>query len=144
MRAGKDHHRGHILITLPSPSPTPIHIDPVTGGAKGVKEARYDLLPPGVLCALARHYGRGALKYAARNWELGYAWSLSFAALNRHLWAWWAGFDYDEAGGHNLDAVIWHAIALREFSFRHLDKDDRPYAHSYRPDGIAQMFEDLK
>lgn len=64
-----------------------------TGGAKGQKEARFDLLPTGPLKELAVLYGRGAIKYDETNedanWKRGYAWSLSYAALLRHLQLWW-------------------------------------------------------
>ena len=43
-----------------------------TGGEKGSKQARYDLIPAIPLDELARVYGRGAEKYLERNWERGY------------------------------------------------------------------------
>lgn len=66
-----------------------------TGGQKGVKLARYDLIPVGPLKALAEHYGRGAAKYADHQWRNGYEWSKSIAALDRHKGAFWGGEDYD-------------------------------------------------
>lgn len=103
--------------------------DPVTGGEKGSKLARYDLIPAEPLRLLAEHYGRGAQKYEDRNWERGYRWSLSFAALNRHLWAFWNGEDVDpETGSLHMTAVAWHAFALLEYAQRHLGTDDRPHA----------------
>lgn len=104
-------------------------IDPVTGGAKGQKLARFDLMPPDALLVLAEHFGHGAAKYAERNWELGVAWSLPFAALQRHVWAWWGGEDVDpDSGQHHLAAVAWHALALLTYvtdgSYSGLD--DRP------------------
>lgn len=102
-------------------------VDPATGGEKGSKLARFDLIPADALTHLAEHYGRGALKYADRNWERGYQWSLSYAALLRHLTAWWGGEDIDaETGSHHLDAVMWHAFALRTFAQHHLPGDNRP------------------
>ena len=101
-------------------------VNEATGGAKGSKLARFDLLPPDVLWHVAEHFGRGAQKYADRNWERGYAWSLSFAALQRHLMAFWGGEDIDtENGTHHLDAVIFHAMVLRRFVDQHRDLDDR-------------------
>jgi len=111
---------------LPAPEETLI-VDATTGGAKGQKLARFDLIPPGPLKALAEHYGKGAAKYEDRNWERGYKWSLSYAALHRHLNAWWSGEDLDpELGSSHLDAVIFHAMALREFTDTHPELDDRP------------------
>lgn len=66
-----------------------------TGGQKGVKLARFDLIPTGPLKALAEHYGRGAAKYANHQWRQGYEWSKSYAAMSRHQNAFWGGEDYD-------------------------------------------------
>jgi len=111
---------------VPAPEETLI-VDATTGGAKGQKLARFDLIPPRPLKALAEHYGKGAAKYEDRNWERGYKWSLSYAALHRHLNAWWSGEDNDpELGSSHLDAVIFHAMALREFTATHPELDDRP------------------
>jgi len=109
-----------------------------TGGAKGQKSARFDLIPAGPLRSLAEHYGHSCDKYEDRNWEKGYAWSLSFAALNRHLWAFWAGEDIDhesEHGAHHLDAVMFHVMALRQFAEqdRYAALDDRPLESAHRP-----------
>jgi len=98
-----------------------------TGGQKGTKPQRYDLIPAAPLRTLAELYGRGAEKYEPRNWERGYEWSKSFAALNRHLWQFWSGQDVDdETGLPHLASVAWHAFALLEFMDRHPDFDDRP------------------
>jgi hypothetical protein len=102
--------------------------DPKTGGRKGKKLARFDLLPPDVLIAIAEHFGRGATKYEDRNWEKGYDWSLSYAAAMRHLAAFWSGEDYDQEfeDSHHLDAAMFHLMALREFFTKGLGTDDRP------------------
>lgn len=100
-------------------------VDPITGGEKGQKLARFDLIPNEFELALANHYGIGCRKYSDRNWEKGYAWSLSVAALRRHLSAWLGGESYDqETGSHHLIAVAWHAAALFVFELRGLGTDD--------------------
>jgi hypothetical protein len=87
--------------------------DPTSGAEKGSKLAQFSLIPPEFLWALAVHYGKGAQKYAARNWERGYKWSLSLDALERHLNQWKQGEIYDEeTGSHHLIAVAWHCCAL--------------------------------
>ena len=107
--------------------------DPDTGGQKAVKLARYDLIPVTPLRVLAEHYGRGEAKYPARNWEQGYDWSKSFAAMQRHLWAFWNGEDLDaETGSPHLAAAAWHCFALMEWGTTHPEKDDRP--HHRTPD----------
>jgi hypothetical protein len=102
-------------------------IDAETGAEKGSKLERFDLLPAEPLRLVARHYGIGASKYADRNWERGYVWSLSYAAMQRHAWAYWQGEDIDpESGSPHLAAVIFHALALMEFAHTNTSKDDRP------------------
>ena len=59
--------------------------DPNTGGQKGTKPERMDLLPWDTLKEVSKHYAKGAEKYDDRNWERGYDYHLSFAALLRHL-----------------------------------------------------------
>lgn len=87
-----------------------------TGGEKGVKPARYDLIPVIPLDTLARVYGRGAEKYEDYNWAKGYEWSKSFAAMQRHAWAFWAGEDLDpELQLPHLASVAWHAFTLMHF-----------------------------
>lgn len=88
---------------------------------------RFDLIPADGLRALARHYTRGAEKYADRNWERGMDWSKCFASLERHVWAWMGGEDFDpETGSHHMIAVAWNALALAVYSFRKIGNDDRP------------------
>lgn len=121
-----------------------------TGGRKGQKLARYDLIPPDVLEAVARQYGRGASKYDDRNWERGYNWSLSYAAAQRHLNAYWGGENWDpdpywdlvnQSRPHHLDAAIFHLMTLREFFNTHPEFDDRPKVAKARARGQAQRLE---
>lgn len=98
-----------------------------TGAEKGSKIERYDLIPAEPLRLLAQHFGRGATKYADRNWEAGYDWSLSFAALQRHAWAFWGGEDIDpETGTPHIVAAAWHCFALAEYMNSHPEFDNRP------------------
>lgn len=98
-----------------------------TGGEKGVKLARFDLIPPAPLFALAEHYGRGASKYDDHQWRKGYEWSKAFAAMMRHAWAFWGGEDLDpDSGSPHLAAVAWHAFALLQYTVDHPEHDDRP------------------
>lgn len=125
-----------------------------TGGQKGVKLARYDLIPVESLRYLAEHFGKGARKYAEHQWRDGYEWSKSYSAIQRHLADFWAGKNYDvcsndpegcsfedadgnpfeplsadtcynHTGSHHLDAVMWHSFVLREFVERFPQHDDR-------------------
>lgn len=120
---------------MPSGQETRV-VDPKTGGAKGVKLARFDLIPWTIVFELAEHFGRGARKYDERNWERGYPWSYSFAALHRHLEAFWHGEEIDddenlyEPGelhtARHIIAVVWHALVLAFFSRYGVGTDDRP------------------
>ena len=118
------------MVTVPDVAGRDIEtrvINPDTGGEKGQKLERFDLLPGIPLRLLARHYGVGAQKYADRNWERGYAWSLSYAALQRHAWAFWNGEDIDpETGSPHMAAFAFHAFALLQFATTHPELDDRP------------------
>lgn len=106
--------------------------DPKTGGMKGTKPERWDLFPFEALDAVARVYHYGATKYddpyvGPHNWRRGYAWSLSFAAMQRHLSLWWQGEDNDWESGHShLAHAVWHGLTLLWFSIRHKGNDDRP------------------
>jgi hypothetical protein len=100
--------------------------DETTGGQKGDKPARYDLIPAYPLDCVARAYGMGAKKYAEHNWRKGYKWSLSFAALMRHAWAFWRGEDTDpESGLPHLAHAAFHCLSLMEFTETHPKLDDR-------------------
>jgi hypothetical protein len=102
-----------------------------SGAMKGVKLARFDLIPVKALTALAEHYGRTAHKYPPNNWRKGFEWSKSYAAILRHLTQWWDGesLDVDPAwpeGSPHLAAVAWHALTLLEYVLTKTGVDDRP------------------
>lgn len=97
-----------------------------TGGQKGIKPERFDLIPVGPLMTLAELYGKGAEKYDENNWRKGYSWSLSYQALMRHAVQFWAGEDNDkETGLPHMASVAFHAFALTEFMKTHPEYDDR-------------------
>lgn len=100
-----------------------------SGGEKGSKGERFDLIPVEPLAALSSHYGIGSLKYDDDNWRKGYDWKYSYAALQRHANAWWGGEEWTvevfvnrETGEeiqvtiNHMVAVAWHAFALYWFS----------------------------
>jgi hypothetical protein len=101
-------------------------VDPTTGGAKGSKLAQFALIPVRPLEEVAQVYGFGAAKYADRNWEKGYKWSLSYSALQRHLHAFWRGESTDpESGRPHLAHAVFHCLALMEWERTHPEMDDR-------------------
>lgn len=84
-----------------------------TGGEKGVKAQRYDLLPKEALDAIAEVYAFGATKYADHNWRKGYDWGKSYAALQRHVTAFWAGETNDpESGLPHMAHAGFHVFTL--------------------------------
>lgn len=87
---------------------------------------RHDLIPPEALTALGDVLGMGADKYGARNWEHGMAWGRPYAALLRHLLAWWGGEDRDpESGLSHLHHVLTNAAFLVAYEARGIGTDDR-------------------
>lgn len=88
---------------------------------------RYDLLPPEFLRDTARVLAFGAQKYGANNWCAGADWSRYFGAMQRHLWAWWAGQDTDaETGISHLAHAACCLAFLMAYHERDIGHDDRP------------------
>lgn len=98
------------------------------GGIKhDAGKLRMDLLPQDAVEALAQILTDGAVKYGQRNWERGMAWSRPYAALLRHLLAWWGGQDEDPESGHShLWHVLTNAAFLVAYERRGVGEDDRP------------------
>jgi hypothetical protein len=102
-------------------------IDPETGAMKGQKDVRIHALPWEALAELGRVYAFGEAKYEDYNFRKGYAWSLSFDALQRHLWSFWSREDDDdESQLHHMAHAAWHCFTLLLFSIKGRGKDDRP------------------
>lgn len=101
---------------------------PQTGGVKhDQQKARYDLLTHEFLEGTASVLTFGAQKYGDRNWELGMKWGRPFAALMRHIWAWWRGEEKDpESGLSHLAHAACNLCFLMTYSARKSGTDDRP------------------
>lgn len=113
-------------LGLPVTNPNEVRTTSATGGEKGTKPERYDLIPVEALSKVAALYGRGAAKYAAHNWRRGYEWSKSYAALQRHATQFWAGEDNDtEMDLPHMASVAFHALALLTFMEEQRGFDDR-------------------
>jgi hypothetical protein len=110
-----------------------------TGGQKGSKPEQYSMIPVAALAEVARVYAYGADKYDRDNWRRGYAWSLSYDALQRHVNAFWGGQDFDEESGiHHLAHAAFHIFTLMTYGGdleRYAEYDDR--LRSTAPDGKA-------
>jgi len=88
---------------------------------------RMELVPPETIEALAQVLTDGANKYGDRNWETGMKWSRLYAALFRHMLAWWQGENEDPDSGRSH---LWHALfcvsSLVAYEQRGVGSDDRP------------------
>ena len=87
----------------------------------------WHLVPWEAMKALVLVLRFGAGKYGERNWEKGMAWSRCFAALHRHLFAWWTKEGPDPETGYSH---LWHALCcvvfLITYELRGIGTDDRP------------------
>lgn len=89
------------------------------------------LVPPSAIKALAEVLDVGQQKYAPRNWEKGFDYSIPYACAMRHLLSWWGGEDIDkESGKHHLKHVLTNIAFLIEFLETHPELDDRPIKHT--------------
>lgn len=86
-----------------------------------------DLLSPTLMTGIAKVLAFGANKYGARNWEKGMSWSRPYAALLRHMLAFWQGEELDPETGLSH---LWHAgcclMFLIHYEAYHTGTDDRP------------------
>ena len=88
---------------------------------------RMDLIPPELFTAVGRVMTHGAQKYGDRNWEKGFRWGRPYAALQRHLNAWWGGESYDpDTGFSHLWHVACNVAFLIYFEMHRRGVDDRP------------------
>jgi phage terminase large subunit-like protein len=71
-------------------------------------KGRLDLLPAEAIVEVARHFEKGANKYAARNWEKGIPYSRYVDSLLRHTFQFLAGHR-DEP---HLISAAWNALCL--------------------------------
>lgn len=109
--------------------------EPLTEGVKfDTDKPRMDLVPPEAVEALAHVLTYGAAKYSERNWELGMKWGRPYAALFRHMLAWWGGENKDPETGMSH---LWHAMCcvafLIAFEERGAGTDDRPNTKTSSP-----------
>ena len=87
---------------------------------------RLDLWPPDVYEEIGKVLTYGATKYASRAWEEGMRWGSCYAALQRHLQAWWRGESTDpETGYSHLAHASCCLIFLLAYELRGIGVDDR-------------------
>src|SRR5690242_13168602 len=98
----------------------------MASGHKGVKSARFDLIPQDALWLVAKVFGKGAEKYAERNWERGLKYTSIAGARDRHNALFAGGQEFDEESGlPHLAHAAWHALVLLALYLRGKLEDDR-------------------
>jgi hypothetical protein len=116
--------------TMTHPTPFPYLYDEPTGecrkSAESATKPRLELLPGAALEQIAEVLTYGAAKYEANNWCRGARWGRYFAALLRHVFAWWRGEDLDpETGMSHLAHAGCCLLFLMEYQRNGWGTDDR-------------------
>lgn len=111
----------------------PDHVS-ITGGLRrNAGKLAVHLVPPVLMRAVAAVLGKGAEKYAPRNWELGMEYSTAYASLTRHCLAFWDGENVDpESGQHHMAHVATNAAFILEYA-RRIEAGTLPAALDDRP-----------
>lgn len=116
----------------------PHNAAPLEGRKDDQGKPRYDLIPPEIEDAIAMVLTYGAEKYDERNWEKGMNWGRPFAAMRRHMNAWWAGEDKDPETGMSH---LWHASCclafLVAYEARSIGNDNRNKIGVFADAGMA-------
>jgi hypothetical protein len=87
----------------------------------------WHLLPGDAIEEIVKVLDYGQKKYAPRNWEKGMAWNRPFAALMRHMWAWWRREEKDpETGLSHLAHAGCCILFLLSYTLRGVGEDNRP------------------
>jgi|TARA_X000001382_G_C3154999_1_gene174237 hypothetical protein len=91
-----------------------------------MEKTRFDLVPWEAVGDIADVLSIGARKYSANNWCRGTEWGRYFAALCRHIFAWWRGEDLDrETGKSHLAHAGCCLLFLMEYQRNNWGIDDR-------------------
>lgn len=89
-------------------------------------KTRFDLIPFAAVGEIADVLAYGAQKYSANNWCRGTSWGRYFAALCRHVFAWWRGENTDpETGLSHLAHAGCCLLFLMEYQRNGWGIDDR-------------------
>lgn len=109
-----------------------------TGSRRDTREGkgRFDLIPPSVLLALARHLEDGSAKYGDRNWEKGQPISRYFDSALRHMCKYWAGY-VDEP---HLHAAFWNIMAIIETEEQVMNGELPKELDDHPKKGVAPLF----
>ena len=89
---------------------------------------RTDLLPPLALLGTARALRHGVKEYNSYNYKNGEGldWGKPYAAIIRHILAFWQGEDIDKDSGlHHLDCAGAEMVILQDLVYSKIGKDTR-------------------
>jgi hypothetical protein len=94
--------------------------------AESANKPRLDLVPYAAVESIAEVLTFGAKKYSDNNWCRGARWGRYYAALLRHLFAWWRGEEKDsETGLSHLAHAGCCLFFLMEYQRNNWGTDDR-------------------
>jgi hypothetical protein len=115
--------------TLPTVSSSTAAWEPNGEARKSAESAtkpRLELVPWAAVTEIAEVLTFGAEKYDANNWCRGARWGRYFAALCRHIFAWWSGEEKDpETGKSHLAHAGCCLFFLMEYQRNGWGSDDR-------------------
>ena len=101
--------------------------DKGTGARYNDGKPDYSLIPMHLLADTARVLTYGSNKYKAWNWCKGMKWSIPFACLCRHMFAWFRGEENDaESGLPHLAHAMCNLLMLVHYKDFYKEGDDRP------------------
>lgn len=87
----------------------------------------YSLMPLHLFEEVCHVWKHGEEKYRRWNWARGMAWSVPYACICRHLFAWYRGERNDpESGCSHLAHIVCNVIMLMHFDTFYPEGDDRP------------------
>ena len=113
-----------------------------------------DLVPTSLIFETAKVLGKGAEKYAPRNWQRGMSWNTVYGCLMRHILKWASPFHSDlddETGLSHLSHAACNIAMLIEYSrtcpelddrFKYEENNDIEYVEEHELDDHAAEFND--
>jgi hypothetical protein len=120
---------GPSSATPPTESSSTAAWEPNGEARKSLESAskpRLELVPWAAVTEIAEVLTFGAEKYDANNWCRGARWGRYFAALCRHIFAWWGGEEKDpETGKSHLAHAGCCLLFLMEYQRNNWGSDDR-------------------
>lgn len=121
------------------------------GERKNAGKLPMHLVPVSAIRSIAEVLRFGANKYAERNWERGFNFSIPYACAMRHLTAWWEGENNDQESQLNhLKHALTNIAMIIEFLETYPEGDDRPkadkiiQANMVKESDLDNMYEEFK